>query len=242
MNELKQKLLIYGDYLDDIRKRVFKIVIVFLIFFIIGFFATGPILSLIISIFKVKEVTIVTNSPFQFVDLSMTIGMFLAFTVCVPLVVYHIYAFLKDGLRSKEKSFFLLILPVALCLFLIGFGYGFVIMYYCLGLMANININLGIVNLWDIDKYLSQIVITSALLGILFEFPLVLIFMNKIGLINQAFLKQKRRVAYALIFILVSLLPPTDGLSLIIMSVPLCLVYELTLIANNFINKEVLIN
>ncbi len=75
--------------------------------------------------------------------------------------------------------------------------------------------------------------ITAALLGFVFEFPLLLTLFIKLGVIRVEALKNKRRIAYFLICCLTALLPPTDGLSLIAMALPLVLLYEATILLNN---------
>ena len=224
----------YYKYLDEIRQKLYELVIVFVIFFLAGFLLTAPILKRIVSFFQIQGVTIVTNSPFQFLDLAMNTGLIVALIFCAPLFVFYTYNFLKDGFNKKEKKIFLILLPVALTLFLIGFLYGFAILYWCLEAIARVNINIGIQNLWDIDKYFSQIVLTSILLGFIFEYPVVLTFLLRLKVIKISFLKSNRRYAVAAIFVFVSLLPPTDGLSLIIMVLPLMLIYELTIFFNSF--------
>ena len=127
-------------------------------------------------------------------------------------------------------------------LFAIGFSYGFMVMYFALGIIATMNVDLGIINLWDISQFFSLIMLTSALLGILFEFPLVLTFLIRLGAVTTEFLVDKRRHAYVVILILVILLPPTDGLSDIIIAAPLVLIYELTVLINSFCPKRNLQN
>jgi sec-independent protein translocase protein TatC len=225
----------YYDYLDEIRRKIFQLVIVFSIFFLGGFLLTAPILKYIVKFFQIQGVTIVTNSPFQFLDLAMNTGLIVALIFCAPLFVWFSYNFLKDGFNKREKNIFLILLPVTLVLFLVGFFYGFAILYFCLQAIAQVNINIGIQNLWDIDKYFSQIVLTSVLLGFIFEYPVVLTFLLKLKVIKISFLQNNRRYAIAIIFVFVSLLPPTDGLSLIIMALPLMLIYELTIFFNSFV-------
>ena len=225
----------YYKYLDEIRQKLYELVIVFIACFLGGFFLTAPILKHVVSFFQIQGVTIVTNSPFQFLDLAMNTGLIIALIFCAPLFVFYVYNFLKDGFNKKEKKTFLILLPVALILFLMGFFYGFAILYFCLEAIAQVNINIGIQNLWDIDQYFSQIILTSVLLGFIFEYPIILTFLLKAKLIKVSFLKINRRYAIAAIFVFVSLLPPTDGLSLIVMSVPLILIYELTIFFNSFV-------
>ena len=232
MDELTDYITEYGDYLEEIRKRVYKTILLFLIVFTTGFFLTTPFLRLILTFLKIKDVVITTTSPFQIVDLAMSIGIFFAIIVILPVVIYHIYSFLRSSLLPQEKRFFFLLLPIGFLLFIIGFIYGFATLYYALKIIAAINITLGVVNLWDISRFISQMVITSALLGVMFQFPIVITFLIKIKIISVDFLKSKRRHAIVIIFTFVSLLPPTDGLSLVIMSLPLVAIYELTIFFN----------
>ncbi len=232
--DVKQKLVEYGQYFEEIRKKVFFLAIAFVLFFAAGFFFTNRILGLVISLFKIKDITIVTTSPFQFISLAVDTGIAIALLFCLPLAIYFFYDFIKDGLMKRERRFFLALIPIGMLLFVIGFTYGFVTLYFALKIIAQVNVSLGVVNLWDISKFLSEIVMTSAFLGFLFEFPIVITFLIRTNIVSRRFLIEKRRHAYAAIMILVSLLPPTDGVSLIVMSVPLVLIYEITIIVNAF--------
>ncbi|MBI3627336.1 MAG: twin-arginine translocase subunit TatC [Candidatus Sungbacteria bacterium] len=222
----------YLPYLEDLRRRLYWSVIVFIAVFIGGFLSSGFFLKKFIAFFNIKGAVIATTSPFQLADVAMTIGFFFASLVIIPLAAWHLFSFVSAALTSKERRWFLLSVPVSLFLFVLGFTYGFFILYNTLGLLAALNLSLGIQNVWDISSFLSQIFITSSLLGFVFQFPLVLTALIRLGALEAGFLKQHRRGAVFIIFVLVSLLPPTDGLSLIIMALPLVLLYEITIFIN----------
>ncbi len=224
----------YGTYLEDVRVRVYRLVVIFAITFVVGFFSTSWLVKILVDVWKIENVTIVATSPFQLVDLAVSIGFFLAIIVILPLSVREMYAFLRTGLLKRERRLFLSLLPVAFLLFVIGFAYGVAVMYFALQVIAQVNVSLGVANLWDITRFVSQIMITSALLGVVFEFPVVLTFLIRLGIVPISFLTRKRRHAIVVILILVALLPPTDGISFIIMSVPLIGIYELTIFFNSF--------
>jgi sec-independent protein translocase protein TatC len=234
MNEFKKYITEYANYLEDLRKRLYRLVIYFISAFAVGFFLTTPFLRFFIDFLKIKEVVITTTSPFQIVDLAMSIGVFFAIIATLPVLTFQIYSFLKSALSKKEKRLFFLLLPIGLLLFIVGFSYGFATLYYALKIIAKVNLTLGVVNLWDISKFISQMVLTSALLGLIFQFPIIITFFVKLNIFSVDFLRSKRRHAWVAIFAFVSLLPPTDGLSLIIMSVPLLAIYELTIIVNSY--------
>jgi len=239
---LKQKFSEYSQYLDDIRKRIFALIICFFIFFAVGFFAADRILALIIKITAVQGVTIATTSPFQLLNLMMSVGALVALIFCVPFAFYLLYDFLKDGLNKKEKRYFFILLPVSLLLFLVGFAYGSVILYFYLDIIANVNIHLGVKNFWDISSFLSQMIITSIFLGLVFQFPIVLTFLIRVGLVDAEYLRKKRYWAFAIIFIFVGFLPPPDIFSTIFEAAPLVLMYEATIVVNSFLNRKVLVN
>lgn len=232
MTEFASHFAAYVPYLEDVRNRIYRVTITFIGFFIVGFLAAAPLLQFILRTFHIPSVTLVATSPFQFIDLAMSIGIFIAAICCAPLVLYHVYDFLRDSMERKEKRFLFLVVPISIGLFATGFMYGFGTLYYALGAVAKLNITLGIANLWEINRFFTQIVSTSILLGLIFEFPIVLTFLIRQQLVTHAWFKTKRRHAYACVFVFVSLLPPTDGLSLMIMALPLLAIFELTLLIN----------
>ncbi len=205
----------------------------FVVSFLVGFLSTGMILKKMLSLIQLDQVTIATSSPFQFADIAMDFGFFMAIIVCAPHIIYSFYVFIIPALTRREKIKLFKSIPLSLGLFIIGSFYGFLILYHALGLLASINAGLGIANFWNIGQFLSQIFITSALLGLVFQFPLLLTLLIRLDILTSQTLKNYRRIAYVLIVSLAALLPPTDGPSLIAMSLPLVLLYEMTILLNN---------
>lgn len=234
MEEFNKNVVKFLPYFEDLRTRLYKGMILFIISFVGGFFSAGTILKKLLEFIHVEGVTIATSSPFNFTDTAMDIGFFLAIMVSIPYVIYSFYVFIVPALTRSEKIKLLKSIPLSIILFVTGFFYGFFILYYALGLLALININLGIANIWNIGQFLSQIFITAALLGLAFEFPLLLTLCIKLKIVTTQILKDKRRIAYFLILCMTALLPPTDGLSLMVMLLPLVLLYEGTIMLNDY--------
>jgi len=230
-NEIVAK---YTPYLEDIRKRLYITAILFLVFFVSGFFSTSFIIRAFVSFFDIEGVIIATTSPFQFADLSINIGLLSAFAFMCPVIVYQIFMFMRHALTKREKNVFFSLVPITLFLFALGFSYGFFILYYALIVLAKLNTSLGIENIWDIGMFLTQIVLTATLLGALFQFPIIMTYLIKMGVFDTSFLKKKRRIAIFIIFLFTTLLPPTDGLSLLAMALPLIALYEVTIFINSF--------
>lgn len=233
MEGFYQKLSIYNEYFENIRKRVYQITIVFVVFFLIGFFNAGKALKAIIIFFNLEDASIVTTSPFQFLDLATKIGVYTGLIICLPVLIYHVYDFLKDGLSKKEKKLFFVLLPISVVLFLIGFFYCFTILYFYLKSVSFINLSFGIKNVWDVSVFLSQIIFSSVVFGIIFQYPIVLTFLIRTGLININSLIKNKLYVICGIFIFVGFLPPPDIFSTFIQVIPLILIYQITIWANS---------
>lgn len=231
MTEAKQ-IEQYESYLEELRRRIYFLALILIVVFVLGFLGAGKVISFAVDLFELKDVIIATTSPFQYVELATSVGILLALIVVAPLAVYNIYAFLSPALNNKEKRLFIRSLPVSIILFVIGFTYGVLTIFVAFKMLALLNSSLGLTNIWDVNKFLSQIVVTSALLGLLFQFPLLLTFLIKTNILDRQFLKDNRRWAVLVIFVFVALLPPTDGISLIMTALPLMAIYELTIIIN----------
>ena len=239
MGGFKDNVKKFLPYLEDVRRRLYRLTIVFIVVFVVGFFLTSFLIRHVVSVFDIPDVLIATTSPFQFADVAMDVGFFIALMVTIPLAVYSIFSFASSAMTRHERFRFLLSVPVSVGLFVTGFSYGFFILYYSFGLLARLNESLGIKNIWDISSFLSQIFITSSLLGIVFQFPLILTVIIRLGLMDVRVLREKRRFAYFIVCILVALLPPTDGLSLLAMALPLVFLYEATILLNRHIKHHV---
>lgn len=87
--------------------------------------------------------------------------------------------------------------------------------------------------MWDVHSFLSQILTSSLVFGFIFQFPIFLTFLIRLGALKLDFLKKKRKYAIAIIFIFVSFLPPDELLSTLLQAFPLIILFEITLRLNS---------
>lgn len=223
----------HSPHIQELWVRLYRTTVLFAVVFVVAFFTTQPILSALVHVIHLERVTLITTRPFQFVDLSVDVAFFFAYAISVPYLVLQLCLFIRPAVSPREFRLFLLSLPLSLVLFAVGFLYGFGVLFVSLQALADLNLSIGLANYWDIGPFLSSIILTATLLGVLFQLPLLLTFALRARMITKRMLTARRRVVWAAIFIFVSLLPPTDGLSLIIMSIPLIVLFELTLLLNS---------
>ncbi|MDD5416203.1 MAG: twin-arginine translocase subunit TatC [Candidatus Daviesbacteria bacterium] len=236
--DLDSTIIKYSPFFSEIRKRLIFTLSVFIICAVVGFIYYENIIRFVLRIFDLKGVNIVFTSPFQFFTLAVDSALLVGFIAILPIVIFQILSFLKPALRRSEYKAVLALLPITLLLFISGFIFGVLIMKYVVIIFFQKSVELNIGNLLDISKLLSQILTTALLMGLAFEFPVVLTILMKLKILKYHAIVKKRLLVYILSLIFAALLPPTDLLSLVLLFLPLALLFELTLLLNRYVLKS----
>lgn len=219
----------YLPLLLEIRKRIFIILIVFIAATILGAIFYEKIVVIFLSLLSLRGATIIFTSPFEYMNLAFNSGLIIGIITTLPILIYQSIVFLKPAMTTHEFSIFKKIIPLSIILFLAGFAVGFVMMKYVGQLSYQTSQELGISSYLNISHLLSVVLLTSSLMGLAFQFPIVLIILIRLKIVPYKFIAQKRPFAYILIIVFASLMPPTDILSLFLLALPLVILYELVL-------------
>jgi sec-independent protein translocase protein TatC len=155
---------------------------------------------------------------------SLVVGAILS----SPWVFYHIWSFVAAGLYPHEKRYVHIFLPFSLGLFLAGAALAFVFVFQpVLNFLLSFNDWLGIDPDPRISEWLGFVLLLPLGFGVAFQLPLVMLFLERIGIFNVTAYLEKWRVAVLVIFILSAILTPADPYSIWLMAVPLTLLYFL---------------
>lgn len=237
-SQLKELANKYSPYLIEIRKRILLTVLVFAAATIIGFVFYENIIKFLIDFLSLKGINIVFTSPFQFINLAISCGVASGLVFVFPLLIYHVLSFLKPALREREYRMVVGFLPFSIALFLIGFLFGAFIMKWQIQIFLARSVSLDIGNVLDISRLLSTVLLTSILMGIGFQFPIILLLLMRIGIIKHQNLSKRRLWVYLGSFIFAILLPPDSILADVLLTLPLVILFEFTLILNRIFEKR----
>lgn len=232
LSPLDLAIIKYTPYLKEIQTKLFHVFLTFITGFIIGFIYYQKLLSFVMHLFKMEGINLVLTSPYQFIDLAVNTGLLLALVLSLPLLGYHLLTFVRPALAPKEYKLLVQLYPLAIILFLIGFGFGAWIIQLIINLYSQTSLEFSVNNLWDVSHFFSQIIMTGISLAIIFELPILLTALLKLKLLKLKMLQKSRRYIYAGILIFVAFLPPNDVISLALLSIPPLLLFELTLLLN----------
>lgn len=218
-------------HLEELRSRIVFVVTFLILFFILGTLLSPVIIKRIIKDMSINGVQLVSLSPLEFIYTRIKIGLIIGFALTFPLLVYHAARFIKPGLRKKETALLRTILPATILLFVLGlvFSY-FIFLKISVGFLANLSNIAGISNTWSVERFIGFIVGVCFFIGLIFEFPLVMWVLGRLGLIRASALKKKRAHTYVGVFILAAILTPPDAVTQILMAVPLIILFEISLL------------
>lgn len=226
----------YLPYLEDIRKKILIILGVFLAIALVTGFNYQTLIKFALRGFNLQGINMVLTSPNQILELGVTTGMFCALIVTAPLLLFSLLNFLKPALSPKEYRLIISLIPASFLLFGLGFGFGIWVMRFVVGLFAQTALGLNMSNLWDISQFFNQVIMSGLLLGFLFQFPVVLTVLMRLKVVRRQALARQRAYIYAGILIVAAILPPTDLFSLLFLTIPLFLLFEITLLLNRSVN------
>jgi sec-independent protein translocase protein TatC len=166
---------------------------------------------------------------------SVVIGLICAF----PYFFWEIWRFIAPGLHKKERNMAEGLIFFVAFLFFVGIGFGYyVISPMSIQFLAGYQLDPSIVNQFDIVSYISTVSMLVLSSGIMFEMPIVIYFTSKIGLTSPDFLRNYRRQAVVIILLVAAIITPPDVISQILISIPLFLLYEVSIFISYLVYKK----
>ncbi len=219
--------LSFIGHLEEMRSRLIKsLLAVFVAACLFYAFIDRILVALIQPVGKV-----VFTAPSDVFVARITLAFYGGLFLAMPVILYQIWRFVAVGLKENERKYIFLLAPFSLILFLGGgfFAY-FIMIPVSLRFLLSFSSDF-IVPMITIKNYISFVGMMILAFGVVFELPLVLVFLTKMGIVTPDFLARRRRHAIVLILIVSAFLTPPDAVTQIIMAVPLIVLYEIGIIA-----------
>ncbi|MDG2074019.1 MAG: twin-arginine translocase subunit TatC, partial [Polaribacter sp.] len=174
---------------------------------------------------------------------SLWVSLILGFILAFPYILWEMWRFIAPGLHKTERNKSRGFLFIASLLFFIGvlFSY-YVIMPMSVSFFYGYKISDSIVNNFTLDSYISLFTNTMLGISLVFELPVVIYFLSKLGLVTPEFLRKYRKHSLVLVLLLSAIITPPDVASQIIVSIPILILYEVGIYISGFVQKRQLKN
>ncbi|WP_085520878.1 twin-arginine translocase subunit TatC [Tuberibacillus sp. Marseille-P3662] len=236
---MADKYMSMTEHIHELRRRLMIVAIGFVIAFVVGFFLSKP---LILYLQKAEEAKGVAMNAFRvtdplniFIQMAFVIGIIIA----LPLILYQIWAFIAPGLYKKEQKVTLAFIPLAVLLFLGGLAFSYYILFpYTLNFMGNLSTSLNIESEIGINEYFRFLLQITLPFGFVFQLPILVMFLTRLGLVTPALLHRIRKYAYFVLLIMAGFITPPDVISQLIVMVPLVILYEVSIVISRMAYRQ----
>jgi sec-independent protein translocase protein TatC len=246
MNDIDETRAPLMEHLVELRRRMIRAFGALFLAFAVCFYFAGEIFAFLtqplIAGFGTGQGRLVYTKLYEAFFVEVRVAFFAAFFVAFPVIANQLWAFVAPGLYVKEKRAFLPFLIATPILFLLGAALAYYVVMpvairFFLGYQGQIP---GIEQqaLPAMGEYLSFVMHFILAFGIAFLLPVLLMLMERAGLVTRDQLKRGRRYAILVAFVVAAVATPPDVISQFMLAVPLILLYELSLIAIWFTERR----
>ena len=263
-NKPKEKVMTFWDHLDELRWHIMRSLIAVVLLAIVAFinreiifdyiilapstsdFATNRALcqlgnwlsinALCIKDMKLQIINIKMSGQFlTHMYISIVVGFILAF----PYVLWEIWRFVKPAMKETERKYSSGGVFISSILFLTGilFSY-FLIVPLTVNFLGTYQVSESVYNQISLGSYISTVVSVTFAVGLVFELPILVYFLTKIGVLTPDFMKRNRKYMYVIMLILSAIITPPDMFSQILVVMPLIVLYEFSIGVSNRIYKK----
>lgn len=166
---------------------------------------------------------------------AITAGFIIAF----PYVLYEFWRFISPAMYTRERNTARGFILISSILFFLGvlFGY-YLITPLSINFLGKYQVSAKVLNEFDIGSYISLVRSSVLACGLIFELPIIIYFLTKIGLVTPEFLRKYRKFALVIVLIISAIITPPDILSQIIVAIPVLFLYEISIIIAKIVTKK----
>ena len=233
----------FVEHLVELRDRLVKALMAVGLAAAVLFFFPGPgplydLLAAPLVAHLPKGATLIATSVISPFMVPLKILLVAAFLLALPVVLWQVWAFVAPGLYAHEKRLVLPLVVSSTLLFFVGVGFCYFFVFGQVFSFIQSFAPKSITAAPDIEAYLSFVLTMFIAFGLAFEVPIVVIVLARLGLVSVEKLKAFRGYFIVLAFIIAAIVTPPDVVSQLALAIPMCLLYELGILASRFVTRR----
>ena len=230
-SHVNTKELTVLEHIEELRKRLFVTAIFFVITLFIGFYTAKPIIKFIQHSEQAEQFTLNASNPTDPLTVYLSVTFLVALVLVSPVLLFQLWLFITPGLHESERKATLKYIPYAFILFIVGIAFSYFILFpNVMRFMVNLSNDLEIETIVNINEYFSFLFKLVIPFGIIFQLPVLTLFLSRIGILDPQLMVKFRKYSYFALFVLAILLAPPDLVSNILIAIPLFILYEVSIV------------
>lgn len=224
------------DHLDELRRRIAISLVALAMGAAISFWKVKMIVRYLL-IPPVDK--LVFFSPAEAFITYCKVAVFAGLILASPVIIFQCWRFISAGLADQEQKTILLFFPFSTLLFIAGAAFAFyAVIPWALRFLINFAAP-DVIPILSISKYISFVIMLVLLFGAVFELPVAVVLLAKLGMVTPEFLARNRKYAIIVIFIAAAVLTPTpDAFTQVLMAVPLVVLYEISILLSRIVKPK----
>ena len=220
-----------SEHIQELRNRVILVLVVFVIALMGSLFFAKPIIEYLQHIEIAEHFNLHAFKVIDPIRIYLSVSIVIAFIIVSPLIMYQTWAFVSPGLHEKEQKATLSYIPFAILLLLLGILFGFyVVVPLVIRFTTLLSADMGIETTIGINEYFSFLFQMTIPFGLIFQFPIVLLFLTRLGIVTPMILRKYRKYAYFILFVVASFIAPPDIMTHVLVTLPLIVLYEISIL------------
>jgi sec-independent protein translocase protein TatC len=228
----------FVEHLSDLRKRIIYVCVVFVVLMAASLAFVANIYSYLVSPLVREGYKLMVTSPGEVITVYMGIAGFVSVGLTMPFALYQIWKFVQPGLTPVERRYALRLLPVTLFMFVLGLCFSwFIVFPTILHFLLNIAHQHFTVML-RAGSYFGFIMNICLPLSLIFELPIAVVFLTRIGVMTPRYLRKVRRFAYLICVVIGVLISPPELISHLSVVVPMILLYEVSILMSALVENR----
>jgi len=229
--DMNPKELTVIEHIEELRKRLFICAIFFVLALIGSFYVAKPIIKYIQHRGEAEQLTLNAFNVGDPLTVYLEVTFIVALVITSPIILYQLWAFITPGLHETERNATLKYIPYSFLLFIAGLTFGYFILFpNIMNFMMDLSNDLAIQQTIGINEYFSFLFKLIVPFGVIFQLPVVMLFLARLGILNPVLMVKFRKYSYFVLFVLAVFLAPPDLISNILIAVPLFILYEISII------------
>jgi sec-independent protein translocase protein TatC len=225
------------EHLEELRRRLIVIVLTVMGAAVIGFILSRSVLAILRDRLPEAYRNLVFLGPADALTAQLNIAGFVGIALAMPVILWQLWRFVSPGLTPGERRYAWPVIITALALFAVGIVIGFIVIPYTLNFLLDFSQGVATPNL-TIDAYIGFVTTMMLAFGLVLEFPIVLIGLARVGVLNYRRVASRRRWAIlAIVIFAIVLTPGGDPISPLILSSVMFILFEGSLLIIRLIRR-----